>query len=580
METHSGEQSLPFTQLVEASIETVTCVREGDDQYRLLVRGWLVYFMGPLQRIYFGIPGSPLVEAKRYAREDIAQHFGSYEDALLSGFEVELPLTCLPTPPVAIYSRLLLMNNLSIVAVFEGPTEIPVFDKTTGRNEPPIRPAEQKPSAREIVRVGNELQKLELKAFLLSGRTIDFEPGERPKISAVLPSLMNAADTHAALQGIHSATRKQAEVILLRAGHDAETLTLLQRINGASVVPSASGFASIDQLQAASTKARGDYLLFLNEGTVITDECVDAAVHTFESQARVGAVAGRLLSPDGCVVEAGSIIWQDGRLTPYSAGALARSPDVMFAREVESASSAFLLTPRRLFESFGGFDAAFSKEGYAVADYCVRLRDGGYRVMYEPRATATIARSQPLDSEMIAAERRTFLIKHGNYLTTRIPFDPQRTAEARHARLSSWRLLSVCTSAPLDRRLRAMLEALVSEGCQVTFVSLWSVGERENNLPPPTGVEIFDGGDPMFLRTLIESRPGYYTGLWIPQGQSVHLLRELQQSAPRLLEDIRVLSGASVQAPIFPAEGNTVSDALLSEEFLPKSIRDKLRAIE
>jgi GT2 family glycosyltransferase len=58
----------------------------------------------------------------------------------------------------------------------------------------------------------------------------------------------------------------------------------------------------------------------------------------------------------------------------------------MFRRDVDYCSGAFLLTPRVLWNSLGGFDETFRPAYYEETDYCMRLWQRGYRVVYEPGA--------------------------------------------------------------------------------------------------------------------------------------------------------------------------------------------------
>jgi GT2 family glycosyltransferase len=58
----------------------------------------------------------------------------------------------------------------------------------------------------------------------------------------------------------------------------------------------------------------------------------------------------------------------------------------MFRRDVDYCSGAFLLTPRRLWEKAGGFDEVFRPAYYEETDYCMRLRERGLRIVYEPNA--------------------------------------------------------------------------------------------------------------------------------------------------------------------------------------------------
>jgi GT2 family glycosyltransferase len=61
-------------------------------------------------------------------------------------------------------------------------------------------------------------------------------------------------------------------------------------------------------------------------------------------------------------------------------------PSVMARRDVDYCSGAFLMTPRATWERLGGFDEAYAPAYYEDADYCMRLRQLGLRVVYEPTA--------------------------------------------------------------------------------------------------------------------------------------------------------------------------------------------------
>jgi GT2 family glycosyltransferase len=53
---------------------------------------------------------------------------------------------------------------------------------------------------------------------------------------------------------------------------------------------------------------------------------------------------------------------------------------------VDYSSGAFLLIRRDLFEKLGRLDDAFAPVYYEETDFCMRLRQAGYRVIYDPRA--------------------------------------------------------------------------------------------------------------------------------------------------------------------------------------------------
>src|ERR1035437_5400423 len=64
--------------------------------------------------------------------------------------------------------------------------------------------------------------------------------------------------------------------------------------------------------------ARGRYLVFLNDGTVVEPDWLRALIEVVEDAPRIGAVGSQLLDPDGTLQEAGAILWNDA--TTHQAG--------------------------------------------------------------------------------------------------------------------------------------------------------------------------------------------------------------------------------------------------------------------
>src|SRR5262249_49150232 len=136
----------------------------------------------------------------------------------------------------------------------------------------------------------------------------------------------------------------------------------------------------------AALEARGRYLLLLNNDAQLLPGSLRAALDTIESEPGIGAVGGRLILFDGSLQEAGSIIWRDGSCLGYGRGDNPFASSYMFRRDVDYCSGAFLLTPLELWKKLGGFDEAFVPAYYEETDYCVRLWEHGFRVVYEPAA--------------------------------------------------------------------------------------------------------------------------------------------------------------------------------------------------
>jgi GT2 family glycosyltransferase len=98
-------------------------------------------------------------------------------------------------------------------------------------------------------------------------------------------------------------------------------------------------------------------------------------------------VGARLCYPSGAIQHAGiavGIMNGAGHLHrhTYGSGYWQWWP---FCRNVSAVTGACLAIRKALFEKLGGFDAAFPVN-YNDADICLRARQAGYEVIYEPAA--------------------------------------------------------------------------------------------------------------------------------------------------------------------------------------------------
>jgi GT2 family glycosyltransferase len=136
--------------------------------------------------------------------------------------------------------------------------------------------------------------------------------------------------------------------------------------------------------------ASGDYVLFLNNDTEAFPGWLDAMVQTVERDASVGAVGAKLLYADGTIQHAGVAFYTSrftGLTNPFHLfkDFPGTAPAVNEEREYQVVTGACLLTPRKIFSESGGFDTVFVN-CFEDVDYCLRLRERGYKVIYTPQA--------------------------------------------------------------------------------------------------------------------------------------------------------------------------------------------------
>ncbi|WP_373458346.1 glycosyltransferase [Brevundimonas sp. SORGH_AS_0993] len=118
------------------------------------------------------------------------------------------------------------------------------------------------------------------------------------------------------------------------------------------------------------------------------DELVSRAL-----QSGVGAVGCRLLYEDGTLQHAGFVAREtaDDFLTHEGVGEEGSEGGYLgrhaLVHETSAVTGACIAVRRELFQALGGFDAVqFPIDGNDV-DFCFRVRDAGYSVIYTPYAT-------------------------------------------------------------------------------------------------------------------------------------------------------------------------------------------------
>jgi GT2 family glycosyltransferase len=134
----------------------------------------------------------------------------------------------------------------------------------------------------------------------------------------------------------------------------------------------------------------GDWLLFIDHNL----EPVDANWLTVMAEQlqnrQVGVVGARILAADGTVESAGLILCSNGLVRGAFAGFSRDDPGVnrqlQVVRNYSAVTASCLLTRRDIFDQTGGFDQKQSWPICAGADYCLRLRDAGFRIVSVPYA--------------------------------------------------------------------------------------------------------------------------------------------------------------------------------------------------
>lgn len=222
--------------------------------------------------------------------------------------------------------------------------------------------------------------------LLHSYRPIEIEAAAAPLVSVVIPVHGKFETTYHCIESIQSHLPKCAiEILIVDDGSQDETLFAGLIFAGAiRVVRTSKNGGFIEACNFGAAQARGDYIFFLNNDTLVRENWLDALVETFDAVPDVGIAGSRLLFPDGTLQEAGGIVWRMGDGWNWGRGMDPAAPQFNFMRDADYVSGAALLIRRALFAELGGFDRHYLPAYYEDTDLCFRVRAAGKRVVVQP----------------------------------------------------------------------------------------------------------------------------------------------------------------------------------------------------
>lgn len=216
-------------------------------------------------------------------------------------------------------------------------------------------------------------------------RPIEFPIHEEVEISIVIPVFNQFRFTQGCLASLqeHQGTER-FEIIVVDDCSTDDTAAIVSRIPGVVYLRNEMNSGFIASCNRGAEKARGKYLVFLNNDTLVRDGWLMALTDTFAEDPYAGIVGSKLIYPDGLLQEAGGIIWRDASGWNYGKFDDPAKPEYNSLREVDYCSAAALMIPKSLFQSVGGFDPRYAPAYYEDTDLSFKVRRAGYKVLYQP----------------------------------------------------------------------------------------------------------------------------------------------------------------------------------------------------
>ncbi len=222
-------------------------------------------------------------------------------------------------------------------------------------------------------------------------------------LSAIIINYRSSPLADAAVRSLLSGSMVPDEIVLIdNEGTDGGLSTAIRSMPNVRLVARSENPGYSASCNTGAAAAQGDTLLFLNADVTLDPDCLRRIAHVLAADPGVGIVTARLVRPDGSIdhachrglpTAASSLAYllRLHRLAPRSrqlGGYTMSWLDPLTEHDVEACSGAFMLMPRSVLDTVGGWDERY--RFYAEdLDLCLRVRDHGWRVRYVGDAVAT-----------------------------------------------------------------------------------------------------------------------------------------------------------------------------------------------
>ncbi|MEN6570291.1 MAG: glycoside hydrolase family 99-like domain-containing protein [Anaerolineaceae bacterium] len=206
-----------------------------------------------------------------------------------------------------------------------------------------------------------------------------------PLASIIIPVYNHFEETLNCLKSIGSVQEKTSyEIIVIDDGSTDATQAVLSNSRNIRYIRNEENLGFLRSCNKAAAAAGGDYLVLLNNDTMVLPGWLDALIDTYRSQPGTGLVGSKLLYPDGSLQEAGGVMWEDASGINFGRNDNPDLPQYNYLRDADYCSGASICVPRKVWDEMNGFDEMFAPAYYEDTDLAFRIRHAGYAVLYQP----------------------------------------------------------------------------------------------------------------------------------------------------------------------------------------------------
>ncbi|MFZ2038571.1 MAG: glycosyltransferase family 2 protein [Minisyncoccia bacterium] len=207
------------------------------------------------------------------------------------------------------------------------------------------------------------------------------------KASLIIPIYNKKEYTQKCLESIFSVGAKSDfEIIVVDNASTDGSGEYLKSLDGrVNVINNESNLGFAKACNQGAGVAKGEYLLFLNNDTVVTPNWLEVLVNELDNNKEVAIVGSKLLYPDNTVQHAGIVF--DEKKWPHHIYKK-ESKDAQYVnkkRQFQAVTGACLMIRNDIFKKVSGFDEVYLN-GLEDLDLCLKVGEQGLGILYCPES--------------------------------------------------------------------------------------------------------------------------------------------------------------------------------------------------
>ena len=252
-------------------------------------------------------------------------------------------------------------------------------------------------SNRDKKAISDHLNRIGLKGIVKDGLVsetykIDYEIKENPLISIIIPNHNHKKDLEICINSIREKSTYTNYEILIVENHSTEEDLFeyykeLETDSRIKILKYTDEFNYASVNNFAVKESKGDYLILLNNDVEILTPSWIEELLMYAQRDDVGVVGVKLYYPDDTIQHIGFIcgILDNGvhHLRYFSKNVSGYANNLSIVQNLSAVTGACIMTSKKKYLEVNGLDEQF-KIAFNDIDYCIKLRDNGYLVVFNP----------------------------------------------------------------------------------------------------------------------------------------------------------------------------------------------------